>query len=221
MQFDRNGLEVLDREASLGLLATATLGRIGVTDGALPTILPVNFLFDGKRILVRTTVGTKLHAAAAGAVVAFEVDNFDPTYHSGWSVVITGTAEGGVGPRRAGPGPTGTPAPLGPDRRPRHRHRPRHRLGPADHPRPSGWRPMRPYVDVAETHSAAVFFVGDRAYKVKKPVDLGFLDFRDARGSGSGLPPRGRAQPAARARRLPRRRRRARPRRRARATTWS
>jgi aminoglycoside phosphotransferase family enzyme/predicted kinase len=31
---------------------------------------------------------------------------------------------------------------------------------------------------VAETHSATVFFVGDRAYKLKKPVDLGFLDFR-------------------------------------------
>ncbi len=36
---------------------------------------------------------------------------------------------------------------------------------------------------VAETHSAVVFFLGDRAYKVKKPVDLGFLDFttREAR----------------------------------------
>ena len=32
---------------------------------------------------------------------------------------------------------------------------------------------------VAETHSAVVFFMGDRAYKVKKPVDLGFLDFRE------------------------------------------
>jgi hypothetical protein len=31
---------------------------------------------------------------------------------------------------------------------------------------------------IAETHSAVVFFVGDRAYKLKKPVDLGFLDFR-------------------------------------------
>ena len=92
-QFDRNGLEVLDREASLHLLATATLGRIGVTNGALPTILPVNFRFDGRRILVRTSVGTKLAAAATGAVVAFEVDDFDPLYHSGWSVVITGPAE--------------------------------------------------------------------------------------------------------------------------------
>ncbi|HEY7071135.1 MAG TPA: AAA family ATPase [Acidimicrobiales bacterium] len=33
---------------------------------------------------------------------------------------------------------------------------------------------------VAETHSAVVFFVGDRAYKLKKPVDLGFLDFTSA-----------------------------------------
>ena len=36
---------------------------------------------------------------------------------------------------------------------------------------------------VAETHAGVVFFVGDRAYKMKKPVDLGFLDFstREAR----------------------------------------
>ena len=33
------------------------------------------------------------------------------------------------------------------------------------------------YAAVAETHSAVVFFVGDRAYKLKKPVTLGFLDF--------------------------------------------
>ena len=37
---------------------------------------------------------------------------------------------------------------------------------------------------VAETHSAVVFFVGDRAYKLKKPVDLGFLDFRDRAARG-------------------------------------
>jgi uncharacterized protein len=31
---------------------------------------------------------------------------------------------------------------------------------------------------VVETHAAVVFFVGDRAYKMKKPLDLGFLDYR-------------------------------------------
>ena len=30
---------------------------------------------------------------------------------------------------------------------------------------------------VAETHAGVVFFLGDRAYKVKNPVDLGFLDY--------------------------------------------
>jgi len=34
-----------------------------------------------------------------------------------------------------------------------------------------------PYAQVAETHSAVVFFAGDRACKLKKPVNLGFLDF--------------------------------------------
>lgn len=31
--------------------------------------------------------------------------------------------------------------------------------------------------EVSETHASVVFFVGDRAYKLKKPVALGFLDF--------------------------------------------
>jgi aminoglycoside phosphotransferase family enzyme len=34
-----------------------------------------------------------------------------------------------------------------------------------------------PWVELAETHSAVVFFVGDRAYKLKKPVRFDFLDF--------------------------------------------
>jgi aminoglycoside phosphotransferase family enzyme/predicted kinase len=34
--------------------------------------------------------------------------------------------------------------------------------------------------EVRETHSAVVLLMGDRAYKVKKPVDLGFLDFTTA-----------------------------------------
>ncbi|WP_206797031.1 AAA family ATPase [Amycolatopsis sp. MtRt-6] len=34
-----------------------------------------------------------------------------------------------------------------------------------------------PWADVHETHIGAVFLVGDLAYKLKKPVDLGFLDF--------------------------------------------
>ncbi|TWH61505.1 hypothetical protein L612_001500000430 [Rhodococcus rhodochrous J38] len=34
------------------------------------------------------------------------------------------------------------------------------------------------YAGVRETHSSVVFFVGDRVHKLKKPLDLGFLDNR-------------------------------------------
>lgn len=92
MEIDRNGLEVLDREECLQLLARATLGRIGVTDRALPTVLPVTFRMVDDRIVFRTATGTKLDAATRNAVVAFEVDDVDPLSHAGWSVVVTGLA---------------------------------------------------------------------------------------------------------------------------------
>jgi nitroimidazol reductase NimA-like FMN-containing flavoprotein (pyridoxamine 5'-phosphate oxidase superfamily) len=93
MEVDRNGLEVLSRDDCLRLLALATLGRIGFTSGALPTVLPVSFHFDGARTLVRTGRGSRLDAALQNlAVVAFEVDEFDPIHHSGWSVAVTGVA---------------------------------------------------------------------------------------------------------------------------------
>ena len=102
MEVDRNGLEVLDREESLRLLATATLGRLGLTSGALPTVLPVTFRLDSERVLVRTGRGSKLDAATQNTVVAFEVDDFDPLYHSGWSVVIVGMAREVTDPAELG-----------------------------------------------------------------------------------------------------------------------
>jgi nitroimidazol reductase NimA-like FMN-containing flavoprotein (pyridoxamine 5'-phosphate oxidase superfamily) len=82
IEVDRNGLEILDRDDYLRLLATPTLGRIGVTSRSLPAVLPVNIFLDGERILVRTGVGSKLDAATQNAVVAFEMDDFDPMDHS-------------------------------------------------------------------------------------------------------------------------------------------
>lgn len=92
VEVDRNGLEVLDREECLRLLARATLGRIAVSSRALPTVLPVNFCLVGQCIVIRTGEGSKLDAATRNEVVAFEVDDFDSMYHSGWSVVATGVA---------------------------------------------------------------------------------------------------------------------------------
>jgi nitroimidazol reductase NimA-like FMN-containing flavoprotein (pyridoxamine 5'-phosphate oxidase superfamily) len=90
--FDRNGLEVLEHHECLQLLAASHLGRIGVTSGALPLIFPVNYRLDGDELLFRTAVGTKLDVATRGTVVAFEVDDFEPVSHAGWSVIVTGRA---------------------------------------------------------------------------------------------------------------------------------
>lgn len=92
VEIDRNGLEILDRAGCLDLLGAARLGRVGITLGALPTILPVNFRLVDERIVFRTSAGTKLDAATSNAVVAFEVDEVDPLWHTGWSVVVTGLA---------------------------------------------------------------------------------------------------------------------------------
>lgn len=92
MEIDRNGLEVPSREECLRLLAGATLGRLAIHSGALPTIVPVNFALTPEGVVIRTSPGSKLDAAITNSVVAFEVDDYNSIYHSGWSVVVIGVA---------------------------------------------------------------------------------------------------------------------------------
>ena len=90
MHLDRNRLEVLSRDEALRLVSTAAIGRVLVTDGALPSAFPVNFALLGDDVVFRTGAGSKLKAAVTNTVVGFEVDEFDRRNHSGWSVLITG-----------------------------------------------------------------------------------------------------------------------------------
>jgi nitroimidazol reductase NimA-like FMN-containing flavoprotein (pyridoxamine 5'-phosphate oxidase superfamily) len=83
-------METLDRTECLKLLATVPVGRIGVSDGGLPAILPVNFVLTGPYIVIRTVPGIKLDAAVRRAVVAFEADQYAPDGSSGWSVLVQG-----------------------------------------------------------------------------------------------------------------------------------
>jgi len=92
MEIDRNGFEVLTHDECLDLLGTVAIGRVGITARALPAILPVTFRRDGDRILFRTGEGTKLATATRNSVVSFEVDDFDPEAHTGWSVLVIGVA---------------------------------------------------------------------------------------------------------------------------------
>lgn len=89
---NNTGIEVLDRETCLRLMANAGVGRVAASLGGRPVCLPVNFVLDGDRVVFRTAAGTKLDVAVRGSAVAFEVDSYDVTNQAGWSVVVTGTA---------------------------------------------------------------------------------------------------------------------------------
>ena len=85
-----DGLELLTEEQCAELLQIGGVGRVGVTVGGLPVIMPVNYAFIDGDIVFRTGDGTKLHAATRRAIVAFEVDAFDAVTLSGWSVLVIG-----------------------------------------------------------------------------------------------------------------------------------
>ncbi len=83
-------LDALTREECLTLLSQAGIGRVGVSLGGPPEILPVHFCLIDDAIVFRTGEGTKLHAASRGVVVAFEVDDFEIDARCGWSVLVVG-----------------------------------------------------------------------------------------------------------------------------------
>ena len=89
---DFDGVEVLGAEQCLELLATSGLGRIAVTIGAVPAIFPVQYQLVEGQIVFRAGRGTNLQIASADTVVAFEVDDVDPSWAQGWSVLVVGVA---------------------------------------------------------------------------------------------------------------------------------
>jgi len=87
----------LDRTECLRLLAATGVGRIvvNVTEWDHPVIRPVNYLFDEptQSVLIRSALGSKLHALLRSAKAAFEIDGTDSAGRVGWSVIIVGVTE--------------------------------------------------------------------------------------------------------------------------------
>ncbi|AZM74098.1 helix-turn-helix domain-containing protein [Streptomyces sp. KPB2] len=76
-------------------LGTHGIGRISYTVGPgkeAPVVVPVNFLVDGRSVVYRTDPAG-VAGIRAGEPVAFEVDHVDEQTGSGWSVLLSGTAE--------------------------------------------------------------------------------------------------------------------------------
>ena len=86
------GLERLDRDECLRLLASVPVGRLIFTMNALPMVRPVNFALVNELVLVRTAADTTVARKIDGAIVAFEADELDAATYSGWSVTVTGRA---------------------------------------------------------------------------------------------------------------------------------
>ncbi|WP_181773689.1 pyridoxamine 5'-phosphate oxidase family protein [Amycolatopsis pittospori] len=89
---DSFGLETLDREQCLSLLAGAGLGRVVFTSRALPAIQPARFVIYHGAIVVRTPSQSALFAGVLDSVVAFAVDGFAEDLMSGWYVTVLGRA---------------------------------------------------------------------------------------------------------------------------------
>ena len=82
----------LTRAECLALLPTAPFGRLVFTEGALPAIIPVNFLLDPAGIVIRTAEGSSVGRVADGSIVALQADEVDVARRTGWSVTVVGKA---------------------------------------------------------------------------------------------------------------------------------
>jgi uncharacterized protein len=83
MQLIDENLEILDERECLRLVGTARVGRVAISRGEVPVVLPVNYALVGGEIMFFTGIGSKLNAALQGRTVAFEVDDIDVDSESG------------------------------------------------------------------------------------------------------------------------------------------
>jgi nitroimidazol reductase NimA-like FMN-containing flavoprotein (pyridoxamine 5'-phosphate oxidase superfamily) len=86
-------LRQMSREQCLAALRDTRIGRIAATHRALPVIVPINYVLDDNAIVFRTDPDGLLAGACRGTVVAFEIDELDPSGRSGWSVLVVGVAD--------------------------------------------------------------------------------------------------------------------------------
>ena len=87
-------LGVLTHDECLRLLSTKAVGRfVYIARLGVPDVVPVTYVLHGDEVLFCSGTGPKLQAAQRRDRIAFEVDEFDSTARSGWSVVVHGRAE--------------------------------------------------------------------------------------------------------------------------------
>ena len=87
------GLIELDRQECLELLAAKSVGRIAYAVDKGARILPVNYILSNNCVIFRTASDGEISHHALESECAFEVDETDEFFESGWSVVAVGRLE--------------------------------------------------------------------------------------------------------------------------------
>jgi nitroimidazol reductase NimA-like FMN-containing flavoprotein (pyridoxamine 5'-phosphate oxidase superfamily) len=90
VQVDRQEMGVLSEDECSTLLDSARLGRLALTDGALPMIVPLGFARLDGDLIFRVGSGVVQRAAEMNQVVCFETDWVDAAYRAAWSVSAIG-----------------------------------------------------------------------------------------------------------------------------------
>ncbi|WP_052436353.1 pyridoxamine 5'-phosphate oxidase family protein [Georgenia sp. SUBG003] len=82
--------EQLSRDECLSLLRAGVVGWVAFPDDDGASLVPVNYVLHRDEMVVVTSYGTKLAAAAHDRVMSFGLGEFDVPSRSGWSVVVRG-----------------------------------------------------------------------------------------------------------------------------------
>lgn len=82
-------IELTFEECVRGLTA-GVVGRVGLALPDGPRIVPVNYTVQDDSIVLRTSPYSEVGTYGVGALIAFEVDDFDADLEEGWSVVVRG-----------------------------------------------------------------------------------------------------------------------------------
>ena len=81
---------VLDPGECMELLAAKSVGRIAYASDAGARILPVNYVLVDDSVIFRTVADGEIFHHALSSICAFEIDETDEFFQSGWSVVVVG-----------------------------------------------------------------------------------------------------------------------------------
>lgn len=85
------GFQTMTADECRRLLTASDIGRVAISAGALPYVLPVQYALRGDQLVLRTPGHHELNDGIDGQVVGFEADQIDLEHGVGWSVSVTGT----------------------------------------------------------------------------------------------------------------------------------